>query len=257
VPDVRAIGIHVARVRGQLDRRAHLVADQMDGIEVMRQADEIAVIGKVARPAPPLAIVDVGWSRHQPEIDVIASKGNLSGGIAWSQREGARRPRERLRHQPAIDANHAAGVVDLSACGPHDVARLLRPQFDTELLENAQRGEMNGLELIGREDFHRRERISDRPPGQLPQMAGDRTAAPPPFASSTGFHRRIITQAFRPRLRKADTANAPVRLGRPGNLLPPQPAAPRTSKCSRRWPARRRVSLDRSGYYRTRWPSCS
>jgi hypothetical protein len=70
---------------------------------------------------------------------------------------------------------------------------------------------MNGLDLVGREHFQGCEGVPDRPPGQLPQMAGGRATAPAAFASSTSFHPAMIVEASRPRLRKADAANASAR----------------------------------------------
>ena len=67
--------------------------------------------------------MNIGGSRNQPEIDVIAAQGNLSGRIARSQREGPRRGRERLLHETAIDANHAV-IFDLRPRGPHDLTGL-------------------------------------------------------------------------------------------------------------------------------------
>ena len=62
------------RVRRQLDRRAHLIADQMDGVEELREADEVAVIAQVSRPAAALAVMHVGRACDQAEVHVIAAE---------------------------------------------------------------------------------------------------------------------------------------------------------------------------------------
>lgn len=73
--------------RGQLYGRAYLVADQMNGIEVLSQADEVAVVLVIAWPAPALAITNIGRTCDQPEIEMIAAHDYALFGVAWGKYE--------------------------------------------------------------------------------------------------------------------------------------------------------------------------
>jgi len=87
IQKIRAIGIQMPRIRRQLDGRAHLVADQMDGIEVMGKPDEIAVVAVVAGTPTAFGIVDIGRARDQSEYDVSAAQRHAPLGVTRRQDE--------------------------------------------------------------------------------------------------------------------------------------------------------------------------
>ncbi len=71
----------------QLDGRADLVADHVDGVEVLREPDEVAVVAIVAGSASAHAVMDVGRSGDQAEDQVVAAERDGMCGIARRQRE--------------------------------------------------------------------------------------------------------------------------------------------------------------------------
>ena len=82
IQKIGPIGVQMPGVRRQVDGRADLIADEMDGVEVLREPDEVAVIPVIPRTPPALAIVNVGWARNQAEIDVVSADDHALGGIA-------------------------------------------------------------------------------------------------------------------------------------------------------------------------------
>ena len=168
----------MAGVGRQLDRRAHLIAEQMNGIEILRQADEVAVIPEVSGPAAALAIMYVGRSRHQPEVDAVAAHQDAPRGIAGLESEGGGRGGQRFLHQASIEAYGAGEGVDFGTGRSKDSARSLGHDLHAELFEDAERGEMHRLELIRGEDLHGRVRTDDLRPGQL--RYGGSVSAPAP-----------------------------------------------------------------------------
>src|SRR5579862_1049028 len=103
------------RIRRQLNRRTDLVAEQVDGIEVLRQTHEVAVVGVVSGPASALEVVHVGWPGHQAEVDVIAADGYFLRRAARCQHERRRGRYERGGHEAPVEAHDAARLVDLGA----------------------------------------------------------------------------------------------------------------------------------------------
>ena len=59
----------------------------MNGIEVLCETDEIAVVPVVARTAAALAVVNIGRARDQPEVDAVSAEKYALGRIAWSEHE--------------------------------------------------------------------------------------------------------------------------------------------------------------------------
>jgi hypothetical protein len=85
IQQICPIGIQVPRIGRQLDGGAYLIADEVDGIEVLRKPDEVAVVRVISGTAAPFAIVDIRRPRNQPEIDVVAAHDDALAGVAWSQ----------------------------------------------------------------------------------------------------------------------------------------------------------------------------
>ena len=80
----------MARIGRQLDRRADLVAEHVDAVEMLRQPDEILVVAKIAGPPAALHVVDVGRPGDQREIDRVAAEMDRALRVARRQRVGGR-----------------------------------------------------------------------------------------------------------------------------------------------------------------------
>ena len=178
VDQVCAVGIEMPRVRGHLDGRAHLVAQQVNGVEILRQTDEITVIPEVAGPAAALAVVDVRRPCHEPEVDAVAAHHDAPCRVARLQDEGGGGGRERLLHQPSIQPHHGGRRIDLSAGRGEKTASAIRHDLDAELLEDSQRCQMHRLELLGGQHLHGRVGIVDFRPGQLRDGGAVQSPAP-------------------------------------------------------------------------------
>ena len=127
----------MTRIGRQLDRRAHLVAEQVDRVEVLGKPDEVAVVAQVARAPAALAVVHVGRSGDEAEADVPAAEDDLPGGVARREDEGRGSGRERLRDETAIEPHDAAGAIDVGPGRGAELERARRHELDAELLENA------------------------------------------------------------------------------------------------------------------------
>ena len=89
------------------------------------------------------------------------------GRIAGMEREAARRLGDMLQHQPAVETHAAVGAIDRRAMGGQDVERLGVQDLETEILQDAHRGIVDALELLGLDDFDGGEGIGDLAPGRL------------------------------------------------------------------------------------------
>ena len=100
------------RVRGQLEGGRDLVADEVDRVEILREADEVTVIGIVAGAASVDPIVHVGRTRDEAEDQVIAAEHQLLLRVAGRQRELAWRGAQHLVHEFLVDPHDPVFAVD-------------------------------------------------------------------------------------------------------------------------------------------------
>ena len=102
------VGVEMARIGRQFDRRADLVAEHVDAVEMLRQPDEVAVVAIVAGAAAAFHVVDIGRPGDQGEIDRVAAEVDASRRIARRQLIARTRRLQRLR-------DHARGRGGRSA----------------------------------------------------------------------------------------------------------------------------------------------
>ena len=138
---------------------------------MLRELDEVAVVGEVAGATTALAVVHERWAGHEAEGHVTVADVQLLGGVARGERETLGRGGERAFDDGAIEFDGAARVVHVGTDRAQRGACSRRHQLDADLLEDAQRGEMDRLDLVRRQDLERRVRVDDARPGQLRQTS--------------------------------------------------------------------------------------
>ena len=182
VHEIRPVGVEVAGICGQLDGRAHLIAEQVDCIEELRQAHEISIVLEISRPAAALQIMDVGWPGDEREAHAVVPEHHSVHGIPRREHErgGGARQGE-VDHTP-IDTDRAAREVDLGTCRLEQRQRASRHHLHPEVLEDVERGAMNGLDLIRAEHLEGCVGIHDVAARQLENSSA--AAAPRPAAGS-------------------------------------------------------------------------
>ena len=172
----------MTRIGRQFHRRHHLVADDVDGVEVVRQPDEVLVVGKVALAAAVDAVMHIGRTGDQPEDQRIAAEMDLLVRIAAGQREGGWNRPQRLSHQAFVDPDGLVLAVDDGAGGGEQVHHPLAHDADAEFRQDAHRGVVQPLHPLFVEELHRRVGVFDMLPGQLRDAAAaafePRPAAP-------------------------------------------------------------------------------
>src|ERR1039457_1278658 len=98
-------------VRRQVDGRADLIADEMDGVEVLREPDEVAIIPVVTWATAALEIVNVGWACHKPEVDVVSAENQALVAVARGEDKRRWRASQCLLDQAAIQPDRSSRRV--------------------------------------------------------------------------------------------------------------------------------------------------
>ena len=111
--------------------------------------------------------MDVGRTGDEGEVDRVAAKMDRSLRVARRQRIGGRRGLERFGDQAAIEPHRLRRMIDLGAGFLEQRKRPRAHHLDAEIFENVQRGLVDRLDLIGRQQRHRRIGIAYPPERQL------------------------------------------------------------------------------------------
>lgn len=87
VGEVSAVTIEMPRIGRKLLRCGHLVPYHVDGVEVMRQPDEILVVVQVSRAPPIHLIMHIGRPRHETEHHIAIAEEQFPRRVARGECE--------------------------------------------------------------------------------------------------------------------------------------------------------------------------
>ena len=166
-----------------VDRLDRVAADEVDGVQALGQAQEVAEIGLATRPPAALEIGAVGRARDAAEDDLVAADAEIVRGIARVEREALGRLFDRVLDHPTVEPHPLAAGLDQRPGRPIDVARLGQDDVHPNLLEDRERGLVDRLELVGRDRRGRRVGEPQATPGALDHRSRRVAASPAPLAA--------------------------------------------------------------------------
>ena len=220
--DEREVHVEVAgrhRQVGRLEGPAALLVDDVE------RADDAEVVEEVGVIAGPPAALDVGDERRPAdgaEHDVAVAEPDVPLRVAGVEPEGRRGERDELLDLAGIEADVATGPVDGGAAALEQVEGAVAEDLDADLGEDPERGSMERLDLVGREDLDRPVRVADRAPRELGDAAGR-----PAYSTAAGLgrHRATIRRGVGRPLRDVPPAGSTA----PGAPPPPERARRRAA----------------------------
>src|ERR1700716_1083524 len=130
---------------------------------------------------------------------MVATEGQVPGRIPGVERELRWSEGDELLYLGAIEAHRSTLPIDPRSGAGEGIERPVAQAFHADLLEDAQRGPVDRLDLVGAHHLEGPERVAERSPGQSRYAAGD----------TAGTVARRFARAF----------------GRQRALAPAQPAA--------------------------------
>ena len=169
----------------QFERHRRLVADVMNDIEALGEANQPLVIRHVAAAPPLHAVMDEGRASDQAEIEVVVPDIDAPRRIARRQGKAPWRNRQALPDDLAVDAHEARVVIDLCSGLLQQVARRLAHELDADRLEEPQRCLVNRLDMTFGKDRDRRGRPAE-PAVVAPRRFERRRAGSPAAAWRPG-----------------------------------------------------------------------
>ena len=149
-----------------VDRLDRVAGPEMDDVEGLSEADEVLVVAMIPRPAAAGAVGRIGRAPHRAEGDVAAADGEAAGGIARMQGEFSRREPDLRLDQRGRKAHALRGRIDIGAGVLQHRTRPVVQEVHADLLEHCERGAVDRLQLVRRNEIERREgqaRLRRRP----------------------------------------------------------------------------------------------
>ena len=139
-----------------VDRLHRIAAGAVDDVVHLRQLDEIAEVRLVSGTAAAVDIGAVGGRRDLGKEHRVAAELEIVRGVAGMHREARRRMADKFEDHVRVEA-HALGVcANVGSMLLHDPPCLVMQHVDTDLLQHAERCEVDRFELVGGHDLGRR-----------------------------------------------------------------------------------------------------
>ena len=126
----------------------------------LRKLQEIAEILLVAGAPAAVEIGAVRRRRHLRDDQIVAAEADVVRGVARMDGEFRRRMRDQLEDHVGVETHPLAALADIGAMILHDLAGAVMQHVDADLLQHAQRGEVDRLELVVGDQLGRGERES-------------------------------------------------------------------------------------------------
>ena len=127
----------------------------MDGVERLGQAQQVLVVGPVPDPPAAIEVGDVGRAPDGPEGDPVATQLDVARGVAGVERELRRRRLDQLGDHLRVEADPLRIGLDGRPGGAQDLARVGVEEVHPDLGQDAQRADVDRLELVGRQELGR------------------------------------------------------------------------------------------------------
>jgi hypothetical protein len=125
---VGPVGVEVSIVCRQLHGSGDLVANDVDGVEVVSEADEVLVVAQIRRAASVDFVVHGGWAGYEAERHPVTTDVQRLGRVSGCNREFAGSGGESCLDDVAADT-HDFSVDDGTSVG-ESLARLGAPHLD-------------------------------------------------------------------------------------------------------------------------------
>ena len=169
----------MAGVDRQIVRSQRLVAEEMDDVETLPEHHQLLVILEIAAAAATLYVMCVRRAGDEAEMNLVAA--NDQGAVRVYRCQGEVRlcAGDGGFDQAAIGLDDHGGVVHLGPGGAENLAGRHAHHLDAIFLEQAQRGQMDGFDLVVTERCQRRHVVANLAPVQLCRklIVGTRFAA--------------------------------------------------------------------------------
>ena len=123
--------------------------------ERMRELEDVAERGDIAKATAALGITDVGGAVDRTEVHHPAADVQMPPGVACVQHEGLRRMGKLRLDEVAAEADLLCFVVDEGAGPAKHFTGRRTANLESSFLEDTERGNENPLDLLPRQDLER------------------------------------------------------------------------------------------------------
>ena len=172
-----------------VDRLDRIAAGRVQDVVHLREPQEIAKILLVAGAPAAVEVGAIGRRRHLRDDQIVAAEADIVRRVARMDREFRRRVRDQLEDHVGVEAHPLAALADIGAVILHDLAGAVMQHVDADLLQHAQRGEVDRFELVVGDQLGRGQRNLELPERRLLEGGRAAGAFSGPAAAPRAFRR--------------------------------------------------------------------
>ena len=171
------VHVQVARLDREVVRLERAAALLVDDVERPDEPDVVDEVGEVARPPAAIEVADEGRPADRPEHEVRAAEDDVALGVPGVELEGGWCAGDERLDLVGIEPDTAVGSIDGRPGAPEGIERPVAEHLDADLGQDPKRGAMDRLDVVGRQDLDRSERVGQAAPRKLGEP-GCRAARP-------------------------------------------------------------------------------
>ena len=147
--------VEVADRGVDVDRLDRVAGEEMDRVEHLAEPDQVLVVGPVADSPATIEVRDIRRGRNRPERGPVATDLEVVGGVRGVERELRRRGLDPLEDHVPVESDALGAFLHARTRAPEHLACAIVEEVHPDLLEDAERAEVDRFELVGRHDLGR------------------------------------------------------------------------------------------------------
>ena len=139
-----------------VDRLDRVARQEVDRVEQLRESQQVLVVLAVAGAPAAVEVGDVGRAPDRPERHPVAAELDVTLGVPGMERERSGRRLDRLGDHLRVEPNALRVGVGMRSCRLEHLAGIGIEEVHADLGQDAQRRDVDRLELVGGDDLGRR-----------------------------------------------------------------------------------------------------
>ena len=136
----------------EVDRLDRVAAEEMDRIQHLAELDQVLVVHAIADPPAMVEIGHIRGARDGPERGPVAADPEVSLGVPGMKREFRRNGPDPFLDHRRVEPDALAARLDPGSGGSQELAGSLVEEVHSDLGQDPKRGDVDRLELVGRQD---------------------------------------------------------------------------------------------------------
>src|SRR5437867_6355642 len=163
----RVMRVEMPRRGRQISRLHRITRQELNDVQALAEAYQIAVVLETTGPASTVKIGDIGRARDRTEVEIVSAGGEIVLGISRVKREFGGCLGNVIEHKIARKAHTLRAWRDFGARGFKNAERFFIEEIHADFFQHLEGRIVDRLDLVGTENLNRLVRILIASPRRL------------------------------------------------------------------------------------------